>query len=144
MSSFSDRVKELRLERNLSLRQLSKLTDISPSAIHAYEMGKREASHQSLEALSDVFNCDIDYILGKTDVRNSVANALGFKSLYEAHKAGVDIYKMDLQLFASKNPTAVSDGISEKRRELIEFAMTVPEEKADRILQVMKLIVEAD
>ena len=43
-----------------------------------------------------------------------------------------------------ENPTAVSDGISEKRRELIEFAMTVPEEKADRILQVMKLIVEAD
>lgn len=139
MSSFSDRVKELRLERNLSLRQLSKLTDISPSAIHAYEMGKREASHQSLEALSDVFNCDIDYILGKTDVRNSVANALGFKSLYEAHKAGVD-----LQLFASKKPTAIHDGISEKRRALIEFAMTVPEEKADRILQVMKLIVEAD
>lgn len=139
MSSFSDRVKELRLERNLSLRQLSKLTDISPSAIHAYEMGKREASHQSLEALSDVFNCDIDYILGKTDVRNSVANALGFKSLYEAHKAG-----MNLQLFASKNPTAIHDGISEKRRALIEFAMTVPEEKAERILQVMKLIVEAD
>lgn len=144
MSSFSDRVKDLRLERNLSLRQLSKLTDISPSAIHAYEMGKREASYQSLEALSDVFNCDIDYILGKTDVRNSVANALGFNSLYEAHKAGVSFEKLDLQLMASKNPTANYDGISEKRRELIEFAMTVPEEKAEMILRVMKSIVEFD
>jgi transcriptional regulator with XRE-family HTH domain len=43
-----------------------------------------------------------------------------------------------------ENPTAMYDGISEKRRELIEFAMTVPEEKAEMILRVMKSIVEAD
>lgn len=86
MALFSDRVKSLRLERNLSLRQLSKLTDISPSAIHAYEMGKREASHRSLEALSDVFNCDIDYLLGKTDIKNHIANSRGYDTLYEMHK----------------------------------------------------------
>lgn len=136
MATFSERVRVLRSERNLSLRQLSKLTGISSSALHAYEMGKRDAGHKSLEALSDTFNCDIDYILGKTDIKNSVANSLGFNSLYEAHRAG-----MDLQLFANKNPTAIGDGISEKRRALIEYAMTVSEEEADRILQVMKLIV---
>ena len=88
MSKFSERVEQLRLGMNLSLRQLSKLTGISSSAIHSYEVGKREASHKSLEALSDVFNCDIDYLLGKTDVRNKVANSLGFDSLRAAYDAG--------------------------------------------------------
>ena len=88
MSKFSQRVKYLRLGMNLSLRQLSKLTGISPSAIHAYETGKRDAGYSSLEALSDVFNCDIDYLLGKTDIRNSAARALGYDSLHEAYVNG--------------------------------------------------------
>ena len=36
------------------------------------------------------------------------------------------------------------DGLSEKRKALIDFAMSVPDEKAEMILQVMKTIVEAD
>ena len=36
------------------------------------------------------------------------------------------------------------DGLSEKRKALIDFAMSVPDDKADMILQVMKTIVEAD
>lgn len=52
--------------------------------------------------------------------------------------------KIDLQLFANKNPTVLNDGISEKRKALIEWAMKVPEEKADRVLQALKLIVGDD
>lgn len=40
-------------------------------------------------------------------------------------------------------PTEI-DGLSEKRKALIEFAMSVPDDKADMILKVMKSIVEAD
>ena len=87
MSKFSDRIKRLRAEQNLSLRQLSAITDISPSALHSYEVGTREPSHKSLEALSDVFNCDIDYLLAKTDIRNTEANRLGYNTLYEAYIA---------------------------------------------------------
>lgn len=36
------------------------------------------------------------------------------------------------------------DGLSEKRKALMDFAMSVPDDKAEMILQVMKTIVEAD
>ena len=36
------------------------------------------------------------------------------------------------------------DGLSEKRKALIEFAKSVPEEKADLILKVIQSIVESD
>lgn len=36
------------------------------------------------------------------------------------------------------------DGLSEKRKALIDFAMSVPDDKADMLLKVMRSIVEAD
>ena len=45
---------------------------------------------------------------------------------------------------AKEKPTVNDDGLSENQRKLIEFAKTVPEDKAALVLQVMKSIVEAD
>lgn len=57
------------------------------------------------------------------------------------------VLKSDLieeeNLLPQKKPTD-NDGLSDKKKALIEFAETVPEDKAVMILQVMKSIVEAD
>ena len=45
---------------------------------------------------------------------------------------------------AKKEQPTEYDGLSERRKALIDFAMSVPDDKADMILQVMKTIVEAD
>ena len=42
-----------------------------------------------------------------------------------------------------EKPTVNDDGLSEGQRELIEFAKSVPEDKVDLILKVMKSIVES-
>lgn len=47
-------------------------------------------------------------------------------------------------LIEKKEKPTEYDGLSEKRRALIEFAQSVPEDKAEMILRVMKSIVEAD
>jgi transcriptional regulator with XRE-family HTH domain len=43
-----------------------------------------------------------------------------------------------------EKPTVQDDGLSENKRRLIEFARSVPDDKAEMILQVMRTIVEAD
>ena len=43
-----------------------------------------------------------------------------------------------------KEQTTETDGLSEKRKALIEFAMSVPDDKAEMILQVMKTILKND
>ena len=45
---------------------------------------------------------------------------------------------------AEEKPTDDLDGLSENVRKLIDFAKSVPEDKAAMVLQVMKTIVEAD
>ena len=53
------------------------------------------------------------------------------------------ILKSDLIEDKTKKP-ATDDGLTDSQRKLIEFAKTVPEDKAAMILRVMQSIVEAD
>lgn len=51
------------------------------------------------------------------------------------------ILKSDLIEDKDKDKPTEDDGLSEKRKALIDFAMSVPEEKADMILRVIKSIL---
>ena len=51
---------------------------------------------------------------------------------------------MKSDLIEEKEKPAISDGLTDSQRKLIEFAKTVPEDKAAMILRVMQSIVEAD
>lgn len=64
---LSSRIKELRLNNDMTMLQLSKLLNIGESTISLYESGKRQPSYDILNKMSELFNCSIDYLLGKTD-----------------------------------------------------------------------------
>lgn len=66
-SSFSKRLKELREANNMSQGQLGDKINSTRQAISNYEMGKREPDYVTLEALADIFNVDINYLLGQTN-----------------------------------------------------------------------------
>ena len=53
-------------------------------------------------------------------------------------------YLMGWEEEEEKSTIPEDDGLSEKRKALIEFAKSVPEEKADLVLKVIQSIVESD
>lgn len=61
---FKDRLKELRIENNLSQMQLSLKTGLSQSAIAKWELGKTEPTASAIITLAKFFNETTDYILG--------------------------------------------------------------------------------
>ena len=63
---LSERIKELRIKRNLSQKDLADILDLSPSIISAYETGERTPSVDNIISLSYFFNCTTDYLLGKS------------------------------------------------------------------------------
>lgn len=67
-----NRIRELRKERKLTTEQLSKMTGLSRSVISCWETGIRTPSYRNQEVMADIFNVDIDYLMGKSDVRRSV------------------------------------------------------------------------
>ena len=64
---FKDRLKELRISKNLSQMQLSNLTGISQSAIAKWELGKTEPTATAIITLAKFFNESSDYLLGLED-----------------------------------------------------------------------------
>lgn len=77
MPKFSERLKLLRNQRNLSQQELSKqLGVLSKSSINMYERGEREPGLETLELIADFFNVDMDYLLGKSDIPNRSAELM--------------------------------------------------------------------
>ena len=64
---FQERLKELRIAKNLSQMQLANKLEISQSAIAKWELGKTEPTASAIIALAKFFDETTDYILGLED-----------------------------------------------------------------------------
>ncbi|WP_297967914.1 helix-turn-helix domain-containing protein [uncultured Anaerovibrio sp.] len=73
--SFADRLKELRIKKDMTQGELSKALNISQSAIAMYESGKREPKIEILEVFADFFNVDMNYITGKSDLTTNLGQS---------------------------------------------------------------------
>ena len=65
MGTFGERLKGLRNERGISQNELSKYIGVSKSSVNMYERGEREPGFETLEAIADFFNINMDYLLGR-------------------------------------------------------------------------------
>lgn len=60
------KLKELRQLNNYSQKDVATKLGISPSVVSGYETGERTPSTEILLALSYLYKCSTDYLLGKT------------------------------------------------------------------------------
>lgn len=70
MSSFRERLKQLRTERNMTQGGLADKLGITKSAISMYEQGKRSPDFETLCSLSEVLHSDLNYLVGKSDINS--------------------------------------------------------------------------
>lgn len=66
-----NRIKFLREELHMTQQELADKLDGAKSTVAMYEKGDRKPSMDVLLKLSEIFDCSIDYILGKSDIRDS-------------------------------------------------------------------------
>lgn len=65
-----NRIKKLREDFGYTQQDLANKINGAKSTIAMYENETRKPSLEILIKLSDIFNCSIDYLLGKSDIRN--------------------------------------------------------------------------
>lgn len=68
MANFGSILKNLRLSRNITQGELAAKLGISRSAVGMYETGGREPDFEMMEAIADIFNVDMDYLMGRSQV----------------------------------------------------------------------------
>jgi transcriptional regulator with XRE-family HTH domain len=66
-----NRIKQLREENNITQIQLAKKLNKTQQTISLYENGTNEPDLDGYIILSKLFNCSIEYVAGKSDIRNS-------------------------------------------------------------------------
>lgn len=68
MANFSSVIKRLRMERGITQEQLASMLKVSRSTIGMYETGNREPDFETCEAIADIFNVDMDYLTGRSNI----------------------------------------------------------------------------
>lgn len=71
---IGNRLKQLREERGLNMRQTAQKLEIPYTTYVGYEKNEREPNSEILLKLADFFNCSTDYLLGHTDDPAQIAN----------------------------------------------------------------------
>lgn len=86
MTIFSDRLRSLRDDKRLTVDEVASEVGISRSTLSNYETGARYPKKPILDAILDYYNVSLDYLEGKTDVKN----VYDFNGIYNAgYKEGL-------------------------------------------------------
>jgi transcriptional regulator with XRE-family HTH domain len=70
MSTLGQKIKSLRLEKKLTQEELGNILGLGKSSISMYENDKMSPDDDIKNKIADYFNVSIDYLLGRTDIRN--------------------------------------------------------------------------
>ena len=112
---FYDKYAHLCKQRGVSMSAAALEAGLSKSLVTKWKTNKVDVpSPDVLKKLSAYFGMPVSELLGEED-----------------------------QEIKKEQPTEF-DGLSDNRKALIEFAMSVPDDKVDMILQVMKTILKND
>lgn len=66
--TLGERIKELRLQNGMSQQQLGDLTGCTRAAVSIWELDKQMVSVDNLLELCEIFDVNMDYLLGRTKI----------------------------------------------------------------------------
>lgn len=66
--SFDQKLKELRLENEMTQKYVAARLNVARSTIAGYETKNRQPSHEKLTALANLFHVSVDYLLDGGDI----------------------------------------------------------------------------
>lgn len=72
---FGGRLKKARNARGLTQVEAAEKVGIDDTTISKYENNKSEPDNETLNKLSTLYNCSIDYLMGRTDKPDGIAAA---------------------------------------------------------------------
>ena len=69
---LGERIKQLRLSKQMTQEELGKQIGESKETIYKWEKGLRNLKASDVKKISDFFNCTADYLIGRADNQNGV------------------------------------------------------------------------
>lgn len=92
MGDFNNVFKSLRIASGLTQEELAQKLHISRSRVGMYETGARQPDYETLEAIADFFNVDMDYLLGRSTKTTVIPNT-GYYLNPETAKVAQEVFE---------------------------------------------------
>lgn len=67
MTIFSERLRELIIERDISPKQLAEAINVAVSSIHRWQSGKLQIHLSKLIKIANYFHCSLDFLTGRIE-----------------------------------------------------------------------------
>lgn len=67
---LGERIKEARLAKGLTQKQLAEMLNTTDATVNRYEKGVRNPDPETLETIADILEVSMDYLFGKTNIPN--------------------------------------------------------------------------
>ncbi len=74
--NVNTRIKNLREEFNIDQKTLADKIGLNASVMNRIELGTRPVRDEELSKIADYFGVSVDYLLGRTDIRNYEENTI--------------------------------------------------------------------
>ena len=87
------RIIKLRENKQLKQFEVANLLSISPVTYNRYEKGEREPDHKMLKKLAVFFNVSTDYLLGLTDIPNTIDDYIKKSNINNDEKELLELYR---------------------------------------------------
>lgn len=91
---YGERLKQLRLSRDLKQSELAEILEVSTSAIGSYERCERQPTFELLRKYAKLFNVSIDFMLCNSDEKLTVEQCQQLTTL----DLSTDLYKYSVTL----------------------------------------------
>jgi transcriptional regulator with XRE-family HTH domain len=123
---FGQRLRKLRDKKGITQKELSKILNLSESAIGMYERGEREPNFETINKLADYFEVEVDYLLGRTDdptppgEKSKPYYALTKKDERDIAK---DLERMMSDLESNESMAFYGEPMDDETRELIRISL---------------------
>lgn len=69
--NFGEQLKQLRVSKNLTQKQLALNVGMSERGIQNYELNSRKPTYEAIIKIADYFDVSLDYLVGRSDNPNS-------------------------------------------------------------------------
>jgi transcriptional regulator with XRE-family HTH domain len=115
MATFGERFKLLRLEKGLTQDKLAETFFTKKSSISRYENNLQIPEIESLQKYADFFGVSIDYLLGRSNVKNPESTNLS---------KAEELIKVDPDLFVDMcRATELPDDVRKRIREYAAYEL---------------------
>ncbi|MCM0598092.1 helix-turn-helix domain-containing protein [Periweissella fabalis] len=101
LANIAVNLKNLRVSKDLSQRQLAEMLSINPSAISAWESGRNLPKYDHIEKLAAIYEIDVNRLFGDDIIQIGDICAI-YKQLSTVKKEQLFIFAK--KLLAGKNP----------------------------------------